>query len=111
MKRTLIASAAFASLLAATDAFAADLPVKAPAAVAVVYDWTGPYIGTNLGYSWGRASTDGTAIGTQTVTSLVAPTTVTPVSGLLSGRADVNGFIGGGTVGLQLAAGSLGVRP
>ena len=61
MKRILIASAAFASLLAATSAFAADLPVytKAPP-VAVVYDWTGSYIGTNLGYSWGRGSTDGT---------------------------------------------------
>src|SRR5471032_404543 len=95
MKTTLIAGAAFASLFAATNAFAADLPVysKAPA-VAVVYDWTGPYLGTNLGYSWGRASTDGTAIGTQTT-----PPVVTPVSGLLSGRADVNGFIGGGQLG------------
>jgi outer membrane immunogenic protein len=100
MKRTLIAGAAFASLLAASNAIAADLPVysKAPA-VAAVYDWTGFYIGTNLGYSWGRGSTDGTASGPQTVTSQVAPTTVTPVSGLLSGRADVNGFIGGGQLG------------
>jgi len=107
MKRTLIAGAAFASLFAATNAFAADLPVysKAPA-VAAVYDWTGFYIGTNLGYSWGRASTDGTAVGTQTVTSLVAPTVVTPVSGLLSGRADVNGFIGGGQLGYNRQFGS-----
>jgi outer membrane immunogenic protein len=107
MKRTLIAGAAFASLLAATNALAADLPVysKAPA-VAAVYDWTGFYIGTNLGYSWGRARTDGTAVGTQTVTSLVAPTVVTPVSGLLSGRADVNGFIGGGQLGYNRQFGS-----
>jgi outer membrane immunogenic protein len=93
MKRTLIASAAFASLLVATGASAADLPVytKAPA-VAAVYDWTGYYIGTNLGYSWGRGATDGT----QTIGSLVAAlTTVTP----MSGRADVNGFIGGGQLG------------
>ena len=66
MKRTLIASMAFASLLAATSAFAADLPLKAPAPVAAVYDWTGFYIGTNLGYSWGRGSTNGTVTGTQT---------------------------------------------
>jgi len=99
MKRTLIASAAFASLLAATSAYAADIPLKAPAPVVAVYDWTGLYIGTNLGYSWGRGSTDGTATGTQTVVSNLAPTTVTPVSGLLSGRADVNGFIGGGQLG------------
>jgi outer membrane immunogenic protein len=107
MKRTSIAGAAFASLLVATSASAADLPVytKAPA-VAAVYDWTGFYIGTNLGYSWGRGSTDGTATGTQTVTSNLAPTTVTPVSGLLSGRADVNGFIGGGQLGYNWQAGS-----
>jgi outer membrane immunogenic protein len=96
MKRTLIASAAFASLLTVTTAYAADLPVytKAPA-VAVFYDWTGLYIGTNLGYSWGRGSTDGTSSGTQTVTRAAT----TQVAGLLSGRADVNGFIGGGQLG------------
>lgn len=93
MKRTLIASAAFAAVLAATGASAADLPVytKAPA-VAAVYDWTGFYLGTNLGYSFGRATTNGT----QTIGSLVAAlTTVTP----MSGRADVNGFVGGGQLG------------
>jgi len=92
MKRTLIVSAALASALVATGASAADLPVytKAPA-VAVVYDWTGYYIGTNVGYSFGRGTTDGT----QTIGSLVAPATVTPISG----RADVNGFIGGGQLG------------
>jgi outer membrane immunogenic protein len=107
MKRILIASAAFASLLTATSASAADLPIysKAPA-VAAVYDWTGYYIGTNLGYSWGRGSTDGTATGTQTVTSAVAPTTVAPVSRLLSGRADVNGFIGGGQLGYNWQRGA-----
>ena len=92
MKRTLIVSAAFACALVATSASAADLPVytKAPA-VAVVYDWTGYYIGTNVGYSFGRGTTDGT----QTIGSLFAPGTVTPISG----RADVNGFIGGGQLG------------
>lgn len=105
MKRTLIASAAFASLLAATSALAADLPVytKAPP-VALVYDWTGFYIGTNLGYSWGRGTTDGNVTGTQTVatargaTPLTSVTTVLPTLPL-SGSADVNGFIGGGQLG------------
>ena len=104
MKRTLIASAAFASLLTATSAFAADLPVKAPAVVAVVYDWTGPYIGTNLGYSWGHGSTDGASSGTA-VTSGNPPVT-TPVAGLLTGRADVNGFIGGGQLGYNWQRGT-----
>jgi outer membrane immunogenic protein len=108
MKRTLIASAALASLLAVTSASAADLPVytKAPA-VALVYDWTGYYIGTNLGYSWGRGSTDGTVTGTQTVTSAVAPPAVTALATLpLTGRADVNGFIGGGQLGYNWQRGT-----
>jgi outer membrane immunogenic protein len=108
MKRTLIAGAAFASLLAATGAFAADLPVysKAPA-VAAVYDWTGFYIGTNLGYSWGRGSTDGSVTGTQTVATVGAGTVTTPLAALpLIGRADVNGFIGGGQLGYNWQRGA-----
>ena len=96
MKRTLIASAAFASLLTVTGAYAADLPVytKAPA-VALVYDWTGFYIGTNLGYSFGRGSTDGSVTGTTTRGAVVTVLPTLP----LTGRADVNGFIGGGQFG------------
>jgi len=105
MKRTLIASAAFASLLVATSASAADLPIytKAPP-VALVYDWTGFYIGTNLGYSWGRGSTDGNVTGTQNVTTARGAVVLTSVNTALptlplTGRADVNGFIGGGQLG------------
>ena len=107
MKRTLIAGAAFASLLAVTNAFAADLPVysKAPA-VAAVYDWTGLYIGTNLGYSWGRGSTDGNATGTRTVALNAVPPVVTALALPLSGRADVNGFIGGGQLGYNWQRGT-----
>ena len=73
--------------------------MKAPVVMAAVYDWTGFYIGTNLGYSWGRASTNGT----QTIGSVVAAaTTVTP----MSGRADVNGFIGGGQLGYNWQQGA-----
>jgi outer membrane immunogenic protein len=107
MKRILIATAAFASLLAATSAYAADLPLKAPAPVVAVYDWTGFYIGTNLGYSWGRGSTDGSSSGTQSVQIGTTPPTVTPLTaGLLSGRADVNGFIGGGQLGYNWQRGT-----
>jgi outer membrane immunogenic protein len=105
MKRTLIASVAFVSLLGATNASAADLPVKAPAVAAVIFSWTGPYIGTNLGYSWGRGSTDGTETGTRTVVGNLVPTTVTPLAFPLSGRADVNGFIGGGQLGYNWQSG------
>jgi outer membrane immunogenic protein len=33
---------------------AADMPIKAPPPVAAIYDWTGFYVGGNLGYSIGR---------------------------------------------------------
>lgn len=111
MKRILIGSAAVASLLAATGAFAADLPArvytKAPV-MAVVYDWTGFYVGGNAGYSWGRAGTDGTLAGTQSVSefrtagpSLLPgfPVVTTLATLPLSGRANVNGFVGGGQAG------------
>lgn len=39
----------------AGPAMAADLPVKAPPPV-VVFNWTGLYVGGNLGYSWGRSN-------------------------------------------------------
>jgi opacity protein-like surface antigen len=61
MKRGFVGIAAVASLLT-TSALAADLPAKvytkAPPPPVVVYDWTGFYIGGNVGYSWGRSSTD-----------------------------------------------------
>ena len=54
MKRILIGIAAIASLLS-TSAFAADMAprmyTKAPAPMVEVYNWTGFYIGGNVGYS------------------------------------------------------------
>ncbi len=52
----------------ATAALAADLPrapvYKEAAYVAPVFSWTGPYVGINGGYSWGRSNWDGFASGT-----------------------------------------------
>jgi outer membrane immunogenic protein len=52
--------ALLAGLFGATSALAADLPArtytKAPIMVEPVYNWTGFYIGGNVGYSWGRSS-------------------------------------------------------
>jgi outer membrane immunogenic protein len=58
MKRVLVV--AVASIIAATHALAADLPVPAgpvPAyyPVATVYDWGGGYIGVNGGYGFGQS--------------------------------------------------------
>jgi outer membrane immunogenic protein len=89
MKKILIATAAMASLFG-TSAFAADLPAKvytkAPVVVAPVYDWTGFYIGGNIGYSWGRSSD------TTTITGVGAVP-------LIYDRSNLNGVVGGGQVG------------
>ena len=49
---------AMASMIAGSRAWAADLPVPAPAyypAVPAVYDWGGGYIGINGGYGFGQS--------------------------------------------------------
>jgi outer membrane immunogenic protein len=57
MRRILIV--AVASMIAASRASAADLPVPGPAPayypVATVYDWSGAYIGINGGYAFGQS--------------------------------------------------------
>jgi outer membrane immunogenic protein len=58
MRRHLIAAASVVTVLAAHQAVAADLgvramPVKAPV-MEPVYNWTGFYIGGVAGYGWGR---------------------------------------------------------
>jgi outer membrane immunogenic protein len=91
MKRILIGMTAAASLLA-TGAFAADLPArtytKAPVIVEPVFNWTGFYIGGNIGYSWGRSSDTSTLTNTAG-TVLLAST----------GTTDLNGVVGGGQIG------------
>src|SRR5712671_7661251 len=91
MKRMLIGIAAVTSLLA-TSAFAADLPMrtytKAPAYVEPVYNWTGFYIGGNVGYSWGRSRD------TATLTTGAGTVLFTDVA---SSRMD--GVVGGGQMG------------
>jgi outer membrane immunogenic protein len=117
MKRILVGSATAVALLSASSAFAADLAArpytKAPVVAAVVYDWTGFYIGGNVGYSWGRERTDGALTGTQNVSVFrtAGPTLVSSVDSVLGalpliGRADVNGFGGGGQAGYNWQRGT-----
>src|SRR5215467_1209772 len=83
IKTVLLAGAA--AVLVGSHAFAADLPrrpppvTKAPPMVAPVFDWTGFYIGGQVGGAWG--------------TSTVA---VPPGPG---NHFDANGVIGGGHAG------------
>jgi outer membrane immunogenic protein len=99
MKRLLIGIAAVTSLFA-TSAFAADLPArtyaKAPAYIDPGYNWSGFYIGGNVGYSWGSSS-NSEAI-SRLNTGLVLFTN--------NSRNDVNGVIGGGQIGYNWQAGS-----
>src|SRR5437763_638661 len=62
MRNTISSAFAVLAVTAATSgaASAADLPVKAPyfkAPAAMIYDWTGFYIGANAGIGVGRDST------------------------------------------------------
>jgi outer membrane immunogenic protein len=56
MRRTILALAtsAVVGIGAVSIASAADLPVYKAAPQVIAYNWTGPYIGVNLGYHWGR---------------------------------------------------------
>jgi outer membrane immunogenic protein len=98
VKRIVTGIAAIASLLT-TSVFAADLAphmyTKAPPPVAAaVYNWTGFYIGGNVGYSWGRSSNTETLSRLTTGTALFTNTS----------SNDVNGVIGGGQVGYNWQA-------
>jgi outer membrane immunogenic protein len=91
MKRLLIGITAATSLLA-TSAFAADLPArtytKAPVYVEPIYNWTGFYLGGNIGYSWGK-SNDSSTLTNTAGTVLFASTSNT----------DLNGIVGGAQIG------------
>jgi outer membrane immunogenic protein len=95
MRRAIAGGIAFASLVAATSAFAADLPAKvytkAPVMVDPGYNWTGFYAGLNGGYSWGRANTS--------ITGLSPFAAIFPIPAIAPFRQDVNGGLGGGQIG------------
>jgi outer membrane immunogenic protein len=80
MRRGLLLLSTALSLVAASSAFAADLPVKAPYAPAPLPFWTGFYAGVNVGGGWAN-------------------------SGLGSG--DLTGVIGGGQLGYNWQAGQV----
>ena len=76
---------------AGTAAQAADLPAKAPAAVAPTYapyNWTGLYLGVNAGGGWGDHTTKGTLAGAT----------------LFNINTKPDGFIGGGQIGYNWQA-------
>ncbi len=97
--RKVIYGVATAALLLGSPALAADLrapmPVKAPAYVAA-YNWTGFYLGVNVGYGWAHADD---------ALSVVSPAGVAVFTG--AGTTNLNGVIGGGQIGYNWQTGNL----
>lgn len=86
-----IATAALAVTATISSAYAADLApryTKAPPPVVEVWNWTGFYIGGNVGYSWGNSRD------TSTLTNGAGTVLFTSVD-----RANMDGVIGGGQIG------------
>jgi outer membrane immunogenic protein len=54
MNKLMLGTAALSAVALVNVASAADMPVKAPPIVPIVYNWTGCYIGANGGWKWGR---------------------------------------------------------
>jgi outer membrane immunogenic protein len=96
LKKLLLATAATAAL--STAAMAADIPIEVPAAipVATFYNWTGFYVGVNLGYTWTRG--DATYTGDAAFLGGPVATGFAP-SGF---GLDADGVIGGGQIGYNI---------
>jgi outer membrane immunogenic protein len=77
----------FIGLASAGAASAADLPLKAAPVAAPLYNWTGCYVGGNVGGGWTRVDT--TRFSQDTIGQSFA----------VYGRENDSGFIGGGQVG------------
>jgi outer membrane immunogenic protein len=92
MKRILVGVTAVASLLS-VNAFAADLSprtyTKAPMMVDPGFNWSGFYVGGNVGYSWGSSGN----------TEAISRLNTGLVLFNATSRNDVNGVIGGGQIG------------
>jgi outer membrane immunogenic protein len=128
-KSLIVAAGILATGIVSAAAADMRMPVKAPPIVDPPISWSGFYLGGDLGGSWGRGSsaqTDTTTTTTTTTTVTQAfrdslppaltnvpgvnttfPTTTTTgpttaaVAAFTSGRANVNGFMGGGQAGYR----------
>jgi outer membrane immunogenic protein len=85
------------SIVAITqNAYAADIPVKAPPAPrAVAYVWSGFYIGANGGYAWGDRSGSFHAVDPVSAMLLITP----PATPLPDAKHDTRGGFGGAQLG------------
>ena len=96
-----IAIAALAATSAVSAASAADMAVKAPPPPVEIWNWTGFYIGGNIGYSWGRANADVTYFNPVTGAVIVPP------AGSITNRSfNMDGGLLGGQAGYNWQTGS-----
>ena len=108
MRWSVIGGAALAVGLSSA-ALADGMPARAVAYEAP-FSWTGVYIGLNGGYSWGRGDEGNTAMSHHVSVfrafGLPAQTLISDntVAGTASGASNVDGWIGGGQVGLNMQA-------
>jgi outer membrane immunogenic protein len=89
MKKHLLAGVALAALIAG-PAIAADLPVRAPAyapppPAVVYYNWTGCYIGANVGGGWTKSNTFGYPLPDPVTAGFVPMDVGTNGSGVVAG--------------------------
>jgi outer membrane immunogenic protein len=97
LKRNLLAGVAIVALTIAAPALAADLPLKAPAAVVAAWNWSGFYIGGHGGYGWGHDS----------FTDLNDPFFTGKFPGFAITGFDPKGFLGGLHAGANWQSGKI----
>ena len=104
MRATPIAAAGVLAIMAVAPANAADIvppqvskerPLRPlPPPVVPAYNWTGFYIGGNLGGGWARTDFSGTG-------SAVFPTIPLTVASTFAGTPNSRGILGGGQIGYK----------
>jgi outer membrane immunogenic protein len=95
MKKLILGTVALSAMGLANAALAADLPVKAPPIIPVVYNWTGCYVGGNGGVKWGRFNESVDTAGGVAVIPGLAPTPFAPAHIDLDHLTTSSGAAGG----------------
>jgi outer membrane immunogenic protein len=107
MKKFFVASVGLFALGSATQALAADMKARPytkapPPAIAPVYDWSGFYVGGNVGYGVGRDASSETAVSGEGFPYLKPGTSLYGGSKFFD--VSTRGVIGGGQIGYNWQA-------
>ena len=77
----------------------ADMPLKAPVSPAAAYNWTGWYVGGNVGYGWGINSGPGVSVVDPAGPGFVGFSSYFAAGGNRIQNLNPRGIIGGGEIG------------